>query len=371
MNLDSLFDSTAFNSGLDLEQLLVADGGKRTTNIYRPSLKGSGVTNYTSVLKFLPYYKDPSRLWIKKYEVFLKNADTDEQRSIACPTTIAKDEPSVLQDAFFGLYNSDYAPDKHLSKEFKRRDVYYALIQVVKDKQQPELEGKIMIYQFGKKIYDKIHEIMKPSNPEIEEHNPFDIINGYLFYLTIVQDGQFPNYDKSQFSAKVLPGLMIDGKEVLFKNKPQEVKDYLVENTPDIDVHQYKPWDAATNKFVADVINSHLSSHQLLDKLKRKFPEVFEGSGGGNTTGRSSSTTTASKPRTTVAKTITEELEEDDELETFLTSEKKTTKTSEPAKTKTKAKPAPAPIVDEDDEDGLDESDEDDDDIIDDDFFKL
>jgi len=236
MDLNNLFNSDVFNENLDIEKLLSsteASGGGKNNIIYRPSLGKSGVTSYQATLKFLPDYKNPSRLWIKNYEVFLTNQDTNTQRSVHCPSTI--DAPSVLQDAFFAFYNSDIAREKKLAKKMGRAEKYYSLIQVIKDKQHPDLEGRIMVFQYGKKIADKIKSRIKPESEDITANQPFDILKGRLFMLSMYQDGEFPNYDKSEFSEKTYPGLKIDGKDVPYNKENQKtITDFLVENTPDM-----------------------------------------------------------------------------------------------------------------------------------------
>ena len=312
MNLDSLFDSGQFNQSLDLETLLKSekDSGGFNNVIYRPSLKKSNVSEYQSVVKFLPNHKNPKQLWIKNWEVFMKNPNNDEMKSVICPTTKGDKEPSILQDVFFALRNSDNIMEQNLQKHFKRRAVYYALVQIIKDAQAPELEGKIMIFQFGQKIYEKLRDSIQPSSDMIEKHQPFDIINGKHFILHIKQEGEYPNYDSSQFSSKKLPGLIIEGKPVEYKTNPELVKKVLFDDTPDTTPFEYSEWDEKTQRFVAETINAHLNGTVILQKMKQKFPDIFDTIGLGDA------------PSGKFKQPTPPVVEEDSDLEDFLTGEK-------------------------------------------------
>ena len=72
---------------------------------------------------------------------------------------------------------------------------------VVKDPARPELEGKVMLYKFGKKIFDKLNESMNPAFEDEEAINPFDFWEGADFKLKIRQVEGFRNYDKSEFDS--------------------------------------------------------------------------------------------------------------------------------------------------------------------------
>ena len=52
---------------------------------------------------------------------------------------------------------------KRSARKRKRKLSYYANILVVSDPKHPENEGKVFLYKFGKKIFDKITEAMQHS----------------------------------------------------------------------------------------------------------------------------------------------------------------------------------------------------------------
>ena len=120
-------------------------------------------------------------------------------------TTINQDDP--VSEYNSKLWNSGLESDKEIARKQKRRLKYVANVYVVKDSANPENEGKVFLYQFGKKIFDKLNDLMNPSFEDEEPVNPFDLWEGANFRLKIRQFEGYPNYDKSEFDA---PGALSD-----------------------------------------------------------------------------------------------------------------------------------------------------------------
>ena len=97
------------------------------------------------------------------------------------------------------LWNSGKDSDKEIARKQKRKLSYYANIYVVSDPAHPENEGRVFLYKFGKKIYDKITEAMQPQFADEEAINPFDFWSGANFKLKIRKVEGYWNYDKSEF----------------------------------------------------------------------------------------------------------------------------------------------------------------------------
>ena len=74
-------------------------------------------------------------------------------------------------------------------------------ILVVKDPANPENEGKVFLYKYGKKIFDKLNDLMNPSFEDEQPVNPFDLWSGANFKLKIRKVEGYPNYDKSEFDS--------------------------------------------------------------------------------------------------------------------------------------------------------------------------
>lgn len=97
------------------------------------------------------------------------------------------------------LWNSGKDSDKEIARKQKRKLSYYANIYVVSDPAHPENEGRVFLYKFGKKIYDKITEAMQPQFADEQAINPFDFWSGANFKLKIRKVEGYWNYDKSEF----------------------------------------------------------------------------------------------------------------------------------------------------------------------------
>ena len=112
-------------------------------------------------------------------------------------TTLNQDDP--VSEFNSKLWNSGVESDKEQARKQKRRLKYTANIYVVKDSGNPENEGKVFLYQFGKKIFDKLNDLMNPTFEDEDPVNPFDLWEGANFRLKIRQFEGYPNYDKSEF----------------------------------------------------------------------------------------------------------------------------------------------------------------------------
>jgi hypothetical protein len=105
--------------------------------------------------------------------------------------------------------------NKAIVRAQKRRLSYYSNIFVVKDPTRPENEGKVFLYKYGKKIFDKLNEAMHPQFADDVKINPFDLWEGANFKLKIRQVEGYRNYDKSEFDK---PGPLFADDADLAKN---------------------------------------------------------------------------------------------------------------------------------------------------------
>ena len=110
------------------------------------------------------------------------------------------------------LWNSGSDRDKETARKQKRKLSYYANIYVVSDPAHPENEGRVFLYKFGKKIYDKITEAMQPQFADEQAVNPFDFWEGANFKLKIRKVEGYWNYDKSEFDK---PSALLDDDDKL------------------------------------------------------------------------------------------------------------------------------------------------------------
>ena len=171
---------------------------------WKPELDKSG--NGYAVIRFLPAPKGEDIPWQRMFShSFQGPGGWYIENSL---TTINKNDP--VGEVNRRLWNTGSEADKETARRQKRKLSYYTNIYVVTDTKHPEYEGKVCLYKFGKKIFDKVMEAMQPQFDDEEAINPFDLWKGANFKLKIRKVDGFWNYDKSEFDA-VTPLLDTDG----------------------------------------------------------------------------------------------------------------------------------------------------------------
>jgi hypothetical protein len=139
------------------------------------------------------------------------------------------------------LWNSGTEADKTFVRtKTKRRLSFISNIYVVKDPSKPENEGKVFLYKFGKKIFDKINDKMAPEFDDEDAVNPFDLWQGANFRLKIRQVEGYRNYDKSEFDS---PAALLDDDEALESlwNSERSLSDI-------VDAKNFKSYDELKSK---------------------------------------------------------------------------------------------------------------------------
>ena len=111
-----------------------------------------------------------------------------------------------------GLWNNGTDAGKDAARKQKRKLTYIANIYVVKDPANPENEGKVFLYKFGKKIFDKITAAMQPEFEDEEAIDPFDFWGGANFKLKAKNVAGYRNYDSSEFAR---PDALLDDDDAL------------------------------------------------------------------------------------------------------------------------------------------------------------
>ena len=91
--------------------------------------------------------------------------------------------------------------DKNIARQRRQKKEYISNILVIKDEANPENEGKVFLFKYGVKIFDKIKEKLKPEFGDTEPINPFDFYEGANFKLKIRKVAGYTNYEKSEFDS--------------------------------------------------------------------------------------------------------------------------------------------------------------------------
>ena len=172
--------------------------------LWKPEVDKAG--NGYAVLRFLPEPKGEDLPWVRLFDHgFQGTGGWYIENSL---TTINQKDPVSEYNSM--LWNNGTDAGKEQARKQKRRLSYIANVMVVKDPARPELEGEVMLYKFGKKIFDKLNESMNPAFEDEEAINPFDFWEGADFKLKIRQVEGYRNYDKSEFDS---PSELLDGDD--------------------------------------------------------------------------------------------------------------------------------------------------------------
>ena len=125
-------------------------------------------------------------------------------------TTLGQKDPVSEYNSM--LWNSGIDANKEKARKQKRRLGFVSNIYVIKDPTNPENEGKVFLYKYGKKIFDKLNEAMNPQFEDEKPVNPFDLWEGADFKLKIRNVEGYRNYDKSELD---VPAPLFDEDEQL------------------------------------------------------------------------------------------------------------------------------------------------------------
>ena len=179
-------------------------GSKDDDRFWKPVMDKSGVGS--AVIRFLPAPEGCELPWAQVWSHAFQG--TGGWLIDNCLTTLGQQCPVCEKNRV--LWNSGSDRDKEEARKQKRKLSYYANIYVVRDPANPDNEGKVFLYKFGKKIYDKILAAMQPEFEDETPINPFDFWTGANFKLKLVKKDGYWNYDKSEFAS---PSALLDGDD--------------------------------------------------------------------------------------------------------------------------------------------------------------
>jgi hypothetical protein len=208
-------------------------GSREDPRLWQPTVDKAG--NGMAIIRFLPAPSvdgEDALPWVRVFSHgFQGPGGWYIENSL---TTLNQKDP--VSEYNSTLWNSGIEANKEIARKQKRRLNYVANVYVVSDPSNPENEGQIRIYKFGKKIFDKITEAMNPEFADETPVNPFDMWEGANFKLKIRNVEGYRNYDKSEFAEK---SALLDGDdaklEALWKQE-HSLKEFL-------DPKHFKPYD--------------------------------------------------------------------------------------------------------------------------------
>jgi hypothetical protein len=260
----------------ELEKMNKGTESYKDDRIWKPELDKA--SNGYAVIRFLPPVEGEDIPWARIFSHgfqgpggwFIEN----------CPTTLGMKCPVCEANGL--LWNSGSEKDKDIARKRKRKLSYISNILVVSDPKNPHNEGKIFLFKYGKKIFDKIMERLQPE--EIEGNEPinvFDYWKGANFKLRVRNVAGYVNYDKSEFDS---PSALLDGDdselEVLWKKQyplvpftqPDQFKSYDELKRKMNSVLVASPRATENAEEVEDLGESNASSFEKRMKSKSSAP---------------------------------------------------------------------------------------------------
>jgi len=239
------FETLKRNRGANINKIIQAaesaNGGETKSyaddRIWKPTVDKAG--NGYAVIRFLPGkdgeipfvrywdhgFKGPTGMW------YIENS----------LTSIGQNDP--VGELNSKLWNSGIESDKEKARAQKRRLHYVTNIYVANDPSAPHNEGKVFLYKFGKKIFDKIYDLMNPAFADEKPIDPFDMWEGADFKLKIRNVEGYRNYDKSEFTSSAQ---LLDGNEDQLKTVYEGMHDLTEFTNP----KNYKTYDELKTKLM-------------------------------------------------------------------------------------------------------------------------
>ena len=181
-----------------METASPAQGEKKSYNddtMWKPELDKSG--NGYAVVRFLPTPEGEEMPWVSYWDHgFQGPGGWYIEKSL---TTLNKKDP--VSEYNTTLWNSGIEANKEQARKQKRRLHYVSNVYVVSDPKNPDNEGKVFKYRFGKKIFEQLKEAISPAFEDESAINPFDLREGANFKIKIRKVDGYWNYDKSEFDS--------------------------------------------------------------------------------------------------------------------------------------------------------------------------
>jgi hypothetical protein len=229
------FDS--LKKAMEVPSSTAEAGSKDDTRFWQPEVDKAG--NGMAIIRFLPAPAadgDDALPWVRVFNHgFQGPGGWYIENSL---TTLNQKDPVSEYNSI--LWNSGIEANKEIARKQKRRLTYISNILVVSDPKNPENEGQIRLYKFGKKIFDKISEAMNPEFADETPLNPFDFWEGANFKIKIRQVEGYRNYDKSEFDS-ITPVDGDDEKLEAIWKKEYSLKEFL-------EPKQFKSYDTLKAK---------------------------------------------------------------------------------------------------------------------------
>ena len=234
--------------------------------LWKPQVDKAG--NGYAVIRFLPASKGEEMPWVRIWNHAFQGP-TGQWYIENSLTTINQKDP--VSEYNTQLWNSGVESDKEIARKQKRKLQYYSNIYVVSDSVNPSNQGKVFLFKYGKKIFDKLSEAMQPAFEDETPINPFDLWEGANFKLKIRKVDGYWNYDKSEFDK---PSKLNDNDDEMEKiwNTQYSLKDFTVPSN-------FKSYDELKTRLDAVLtgsVTTGKSAAQMVDEDSTDFKPTFK-----------------------------------------------------------------------------------------------
>jgi hypothetical protein len=246
--------------------------------LWSPTVDKAG--NGYAVIRFLPPAEGEDLPWVRYWDHGFKGPTGRWYIENSLTSVGLPDPVSELNSK---LWNTGLESDKEIVRLRKRRLHYVSNILVISDSGNPANEGKVMLFKYGKKIFDKIMDVMQPQFEDEKPINVFDFWGGANFKLKIRSVEGYRNYDKSEFETAA-PLFKGDDKQLeAIYGKLHSLKDFT-------DPKNYKSYNELKKKLF-EVLGEGAYPEEAAEiktresapsRMEEKAPEPVEDSGDEN-----------------------------------------------------------------------------------------
>ena len=234
--------------------------------LWKPQVDKAG--NGYAVIRFLPASKDEEMPWVRVWNHAFQGP-TGQWYIENSLTTINQKDP--VSEYNTQLWNSGVESDKEIARKQKRKLQYYSNIYVVSDSVNPSNQGKVFLFRYGKKIFDKLSEAMQPAFEDETPINPFDLWEGANFKLKIRKVDGYWNYDKSEFDK---PSKLNDNDDEMEKiwNTQYSLKDF----TAPSNFKSYDELKTRLDAVLTGSVTTGKSAAQMVEEDSTDFKPTFK-----------------------------------------------------------------------------------------------
>jgi hypothetical protein len=220
-------------------------------------LEGDKAGNGTATLRFLPRVEGDELPWVRIFSHGFQGP-TGKWYIENSLTTLGENDP--VGELNTQLWNSGSEANKEIARKQKRKLSFIANVMIVSDPKHPENEGKVFLFKFGKKIFDKIMDKARPTFEDEKPVNVFDLWEGANFKLRMRKKDGYANYDESAFME---PSAVSEDEDQLLRVVNSQVK-----LTEFLDRKNFKSYDELKKK-----LNEVLSGDSFASKSAAEIAE--------------------------------------------------------------------------------------------------